>query len=106
MHTVGPNRTCTPLEAASAASVSPRRPTNSGFQVDPMVMPQGRDNERRPMRLSPRTPEGPSDTLRAGILTRSTGGRYQSPTPAVSDAFSSSVIDAISSVIAVSLMDP
>jgi len=38
-----------------------------GFHVDP-PRPQGSDKERRPIRLSPRTPDGPSDTLRAGCL--------------------------------------
>jgi hypothetical protein len=56
-----------------------------------MAMPDGSDNDRRPIKLSPRTPDGPSDTFSAGMPTRSTDGRYHSPSPAVSDAFSSSV---------------
>ena len=35
MHTVGPSSTCTPLDRASAASTSPRRPTSVGFHVGP-----------------------------------------------------------------------
>ena len=64
----------------------------SGFHVDPTAMPQGSDSERRPMRLSPRTPDGPSDTLRAGMPRRSTGGRYHMLAPAVREAFSSRVM--------------
>ena len=44
------------------------------------------------MRLSPRTPDGPSDTLSAGMPRRSTGGRYHMLAPAVRDAFSSRVM--------------
>ena len=91
MQTVGPSRTLTPLDRASAASTSPMRSTSSGFQVEPMAMPQGSDSERRPVRLSPRTPEGPSDTLRDGMPRRSTGGTNHRLEPAVRDAFSSRV---------------
>ena len=92
MQTVGPSSTWTPLERASAARTSPSWRARPGFQVDPTAMPHGSDRERRPMRLSPRTPDGPSDTLSAGMPSRSTGGRYHRPAPAVSEAFSSSVI--------------
>ncbi len=74
MQTVGPSSTCTPLERASSASTAPSWRARSGFHVDPTAMPQGSDRERRPMRLSPRTPDGPSDTLSAGMPRRSTGG--------------------------------
>src|SRR5580693_265510 len=57
MQTVGPSRTLTPLDCASAARTSPMRSTSPGFQVEPMAMPQGSDSERRPVRLSPRTPD-------------------------------------------------
>ncbi len=92
MHTVGPSSTCTPLERASAAKTSPSSETSSGFHVDPMAMPQGTDSERRPSRLSPRTPDGPSDILSAGMPRRSTGGRYHMLAPAVREAFSSRVM--------------
>ena len=75
MHTVGPSSTCTFLERASAASTPPSSRTRSGFQVEPIAMPQGSDSERRPIRLSPRTPDGPSDTLSAGMPSRATGGQ-------------------------------
>src|SRR3984957_18488769 len=92
MHTVGPSTTCTFLERASAARTSPSWRTRPGFQVDPTAMPQGTDRERRPIRLSPRTPDGPSDTLSAGMPRRSTGGRYHMLAPAVRDVFSSRVM--------------
>ena len=92
MHTVGPSSTCTPLDAASAASTPPRRATSDGFHVDPIAMPQGSDRERRPIRLSPRTPDGPSETLSAGMPSRSTGGRYHRLAPAVREHFSSRVM--------------
>src|SRR5271168_3898534 len=92
MHTVGPSSTCTFLERASAARTSPSWRTRSGFQVDPTAVPEGTDRERRPIRLSPRTPDGPSDTLSAGMPRRSTGGRYHMLAPAVSEVFSSRVI--------------
>ena len=50
------------------------------------------DRERRPMRLSPRTPDGPSDTLSAGMPSRSTGGRCHRSAPAVREHFSSRVM--------------
>src|SRR5271155_4365376 len=92
MHTVGPSSTCTFLERAPAARTSPSWRTRSGFQVDPTAVPQGTDRERRPIRLSPRTPDGPSDTLSAGIPRRSMGGRYHMLAPAVSEVFSSRVM--------------
>ncbi len=91
MHTVGPNSTWTFFDRASAASTPPSRPTSSGSHVDPTAMPQGSDSERRPISESPRTPEGPSETLSDGMPSRSTAGRYHSDWPAVSEHFSSRV---------------
>src|SRR5580658_8496247 len=62
-----------------------------GSHVEPTAMPQGSDSERRPISESPRTPEGPSETLSDGMPSRSTAGRYHSDRPAVSEHFSSSV---------------
>src|SRR6202050_104815 len=91
MHTVGPNSTWTFLDRASAASTPPSRPTSPGSHVDPTAMPQGSDSERRPISESPRTPEGPSETLSDGMPIRSTAGTYHSDSPAVSEHFSSRV---------------
>src|SRR6202453_5286012 len=92
MHTVGPSSTCTFLDRASAASRSPSWRTRWGFHAEPMAAPQGTDTDRRPIRLSPRTPDGPSDTLSAGMPRRSTAGRYHMLAPAVSEVFSSRVM--------------
>jgi hypothetical protein len=64
-----------PLGRGFCGQTPPRSPISSGFEVEPIVTTHGRDSERRPTMLSPRTPDGPSDTLSAGTPTQATAGR-------------------------------
>ena len=92
---VGPRMTSTPLRRASTAATLPYRRAMPGSQDEPSAVADGRFSEGlRSSQVSPRTPDGPSDTRirRSPIL--SSGQVAQKSCPVSTSTFSSSVSSA------------
>ena len=95
----GPSTTATSCTRASRPSASPTRRTSCGFQDDARAHAVGKQVAGTLPEMptwSPssgclRSPCGPSDTMIAGMPSRSTGAVCQKSEPRHSDAFSSRV---------------
>ena len=87
---VGPSTTSTPLRRASTAAAAPYRRAMAGSQDEARAVAEGRFSDgSRSSHVSPRTPEGPSDTRMRRSPMRSSGQVVQKSRPVSSWTFSS-----------------